>query len=61
MKLLTIKQLPEKGIDYSRPTIAKLEAAGQFPRHINLSARRQAWLESEIDSHIAALAAARGG
>ena len=41
-------------VPYSRPTIYRLIAAGEFPRPYSLGARAVAWLESEIDAWIEA-------
>ena len=37
------------GIPYSPQHIARLEAAGRFPRRIQLGQNRVAWLLKEID------------
>jgi prophage regulatory protein len=37
------------GIPYSPQHIARLEAAGKFPKRIQLGQNRVAWLLSEID------------
>ncbi len=51
---------PKKGITLSKCQIWRLEKAGKFPKHINVSAARIAWIESEIDEYIASrIAAAR--
>jgi prophage regulatory protein len=46
-------------IPYSRATIYRLIALGEFPRPVSLGARAVAWRESEVDawmqSRIAAL------
>jgi prophage regulatory protein len=41
-------------VPYSRASIYRLIAAGQFPRPYSLGARAVAWLESEIDAWIEA-------
>lgn len=41
-------------VPYSRATIYRLIAAGQFPRPYSLGGRAVAWLESEIDAWIEA-------
>ena len=43
----------------SRSTIYALEAAGRFPRHVNLGARCTAWVASEVDAWIMARIADR--
>lgn len=48
-----------KGIQYSRPHLYRLIAAGRFPRLVHLSENRVAFLESEIDAWIDAQVAAR--
>jgi prophage regulatory protein len=47
------------GIPYSRVHLLRLEKAGEFPRRVQLSASRVAWVESEIDGWLAARLAAR--
>jgi predicted DNA-binding transcriptional regulator AlpA len=49
------------GIKISDSTIARLEAAGKFPKRVRLSTNSVAWIASEIEDHIAALAASREG
>ena len=52
-RALTFNQLmPEKGIPYTRQHILRMEKAGRFPMHFELSPKRIAWLESEIDDWI---------
>lgn len=51
--------LRRHGIKVSGSTLARLEAAGKFPKRIRIGAHSVAWLSSEIDAHIAALAAER--
>jgi len=60
MKLIGSKDLKARGVNFTPPTLAKLEAAGQWPKRVQLSAKKPAWIETEIDAHIAKLAAARG-
>jgi prophage regulatory protein len=50
---------PRKGIDFSRMHLARLEAAGRFPRRIRLSENSVAWYENEIDAWLGAKAATR--
>ena len=40
------------GVPYSFAHIARLEAAGQFPKRIRLGACRVAWLSEEVQSWI---------
>jgi prophage regulatory protein len=57
--LLTRDDLPRLGINISPSTLLRLEAAGRFPKRIRLGEHSVAWLASEIEAHIARLAAAR--
>lgn len=47
------------GIKISDSTIARLEAAGKFPKRVRLSTNSIAWMAAEIDAYIADLAASR--
>jgi prophage regulatory protein len=58
-RLFNIKELPSLGITYSRMHLSRLEREGQFPRRIQISAHRVAWLESELRSWIRARAEGR--
>jgi prophage regulatory protein len=49
MKLLSKKAVREKVL-YSPAHIARLEAAGQFPKRIRLGQGRVGWLETEVDA-----------
>jgi prophage regulatory protein len=40
------------GVPYSFAHIARLEAAGQFPKRVQLGACRVAWVADEIDTWI---------
>jgi prophage regulatory protein len=57
--LIPYAGLAAKGITFSKMHIWRLEKAGQFPRHVQVSAQRVAWVESEIDEWISARIAAR--
>jgi prophage regulatory protein len=59
LKYLNREQLAEKGIRYSPAQLRRLENAGEFPRRVQLSANRVAWVESEIEDWCEARAAAR--
>jgi len=60
MRLLTFTELQrQKGIPYCRDHLRRLVKVGQFPRPIELGARRIAWAEDEIDAHLDQLAAKR--
>jgi prophage regulatory protein len=58
-RLLDYPALRERGIPWSRVHIARLEAAGKFPLHINIGENSVAWFEDEIDDFLEAKAAAR--
>jgi predicted DNA-binding transcriptional regulator AlpA len=51
-KLLDYDDLRERGIKYSRTQLWRLWCAGKFPRPIKVSASRNAWIETDIDSWI---------
>jgi prophage regulatory protein len=38
------------GIPYSWAHLARLEAAGEFPRRVRLSAKRVVWVRAEIEA-----------
>lgn len=48
MKVLSKQQVREKVL-YSPAHIARLEAAGQFPKRVRLGTARVGWLETEVD------------
>ena len=56
---LDYQALRERGIPWSRVHIARLEAAGKFPLHIDIGENSIAWFEDEIDDFLEAKAAAR--
>ena len=52
-KLVSKKELKlVYGVPYSFQHIARLEAAGQFPKRVRLGACRVAWLASEVQNWI---------
>jgi prophage regulatory protein len=57
--LVPYDALKAKGITFSKMHIWRLEKADKFPMHVQVSAQRIAWVESEIDQWIAARIAAR--
>lgn len=57
--LLTYRELREHGVVYTRQHLSKLEAAGKFPRRVQLGEARIAWVEQEINDWIAAKIKAR--
>jgi prophage regulatory protein len=58
-KTLTFPELNSRGVRLSRRQIDRLEAAGKFPRRVQMSPGRVGWLADEIDSHVAAAIARR--
>lgn len=51
MRYLRFPQLAtEKGIDFSRMHIDRLEKAGRFPRRVHISDRTVGWVEEEVDA-----------
>jgi prophage regulatory protein len=50
--LVPYNALNAKGITFSKMHIWRLEKAGKFPVHVQVSPQRIAWVESEIDQWI---------
>jgi prophage regulatory protein len=60
-KLVSKKELKSVyGVPYSFAHIARLEAAGQFPKRLRLGACRVAWVSEEVQGWIDERVAARG-
>jgi prophage regulatory protein len=59
VKLLTYKELQILGIRYTRDHLRVKVAAGEFPRPINLSQSRIAWVEQEVLDWVSARVAER--
>ena len=57
--LLTRGDLPKLGIKLSNSTLLRLEASGKFPKRVRLGGHSVAWLTTEIEAHVEALASAR--
>ncbi len=52
-RLVTKKELKTLcGIPYTPQHIARLEAAGKFPKRVQLGPNRVAWLLSEVDAWV---------
>jgi prophage regulatory protein len=47
-RLISPDKLPEVGIDYADAHRRRLEAAGKFPKRVQLSPRKHAYVFSEI-------------
>jgi prophage regulatory protein len=58
MRLLSKKAVREKVL-YCPAHIARLEAAGKFPKRIRLGQGRVGWLETDVDDWIRARIAER--
>jgi prophage regulatory protein len=58
-RLLDYQAIRARGIPWTRVHLARLEAAGKFPLHIDVGENTIAWFEDEIDDFIDAKAAAR--
>lgn len=59
VSLIQFDGLKAKGINFSKVHLCRLERRGEFPRHVQLSAKRVAWVESEIDAWVNERIAAR--
>jgi prophage regulatory protein len=59
VRLIPHASLAAKGITYSKPTLWRKERAGTFPKRVPIGASRYAYIESEIDSYIDQMIAAR--
>jgi prophage regulatory protein len=57
--LLSYADLCERGIRYSKMHLRRLESAGKFPRRVEVSPQRVAWVGTEIDEWISARIAVR--
>jgi prophage regulatory protein len=59
MKVLSHRDLPSKGIRWSRQHIHRLVREGRFPPPFKLGGRTNAWVEAEIDEYLEGRVAAR--
>lgn len=60
VRIILYRELrPSKGIPYTRAHLARLEAAGLFPAHLDIGPSRIGWVEAEIDEYLETRAAAR--
>jgi prophage regulatory protein len=57
--LIPFASLASKGISLSKCQVWRLEKDGRFPKRVQVSPARVAWVESEIDAWIAARINAR--
>jgi prophage regulatory protein len=51
-RLVIRQELPSFGVHFSKAHLLRLEKEGRFPRRIQVSAQRVAWLESELRNWI---------
>jgi prophage regulatory protein len=58
-EILIYSELKPRGVRVSRRQLDRLEAAGKFPRRVQISPGRVGWLAEEIDAHVAAAIARR--
>jgi prophage regulatory protein len=58
-KILIYPELKPRGVLVRRRQLDRLEAAGKFPRRVQISPGRVGWLADEIDEHVAAAVARR--
>lgn len=59
MKYLCFSDLADKGIKYSRTSLARKEKEGSFPKRVPISESRVGWIEAEIEAWMAERAASR--
>ena len=60
VRLLRYCDLKAKhSIDFSRRHLRRLEDTGMFPKRVHTGPKSPAWIESEIDTYLAALMAGR--
>ena len=58
-EILIYPELKPRGVRVSRRQLDRLEAAGKFPRRVQISPGRVGWLADEIEAHVAAAIAHR--
>ena len=60
-RILRLPKLRERGIDYTMKHLRELEAAGRFPRRIQLGPNSVGWVDDEIEAWVRArIRASRG-
>jgi prophage regulatory protein len=52
MKVLSFRDLREKGIPFSRQYVHKLVRRGEFPAPFKIGVKTNAWNDSEIDGYL---------
>lgn len=58
-EILIFPELKPRGVRLSRRQLDRLEAAGKFPRRVQISPGRVGWLADEVEHHVAAAIACR--
>jgi prophage regulatory protein len=58
-RLISYDDLAAKGISYGKVTLWRLEKQNKFPKRVPIGDRRYGYVESEIDSYVDELIAAR--
>jgi prophage regulatory protein len=58
-QLLDYQALRARGIPWSRVHLARLEAAGKFPLHVDIGENTVAWFADEVDDFLEMKAAER--
>jgi prophage regulatory protein len=53
MRFLSLADLRERGVTFTRMHLLRLEAAGKFPKRVQLGENRVAWVEEEFDRWVA--------
>jgi prophage regulatory protein len=57
--LLSYERLRERGVEYSRTHVRRLEKRHEFPQHVQIGPNRIGWIQSEIDQFLAQRVARR--
>jgi prophage regulatory protein len=52
MRMLSIPDLHDRGIKFSRQHLRRLVASGKFPKPVKIGENTNAWPESEIDAYL---------
>jgi len=53
MRFISFDDLRDKGINFSRSYLCRLQKAGKFPKSVKIGAARIGWVEAEIDQWMA--------
>jgi prophage regulatory protein len=52
VRILNYAGVKGRGVPYTRQHLSRLEAAGRFPKRVQLGEGRVGWLEGEVDDWI---------